>query len=222
MRMKQKLNWDIFSLGLRLKASLPGKRIRTSPAWHGKGVTGTYWQRIQATFPSFTPTPSITERLAICLLQHNVASQVCSLLTGAGLLHVSIGPIVMDLLCPSHVWALCRVLTIRPWTKQTAFSQRPHSAMRVTNKDANKCTDVFRLRRGLVGGCSTVKATLPGWPGKASLGKCCFSSAKPQGGGPSTRSKKRGRRDIQRVKHSNALISALAFYLPNQLQRGSY
>lgn len=68
-------------------------------------------------------------------------------------------------------------------------------------------------------GCSTVKATLPGRPGKASLRKCCFSSANPQCGDLSTRSRKRGRRDMKRVKRSNALISAFAFYLPHQLQR---
>lgn len=37
MRRKQKLSWDIFSHGLHLKASLPGKRIRTAPSWHQKG-----------------------------------------------------------------------------------------------------------------------------------------------------------------------------------------
>lgn len=57
--MKQKLNWDIFSLGLRLKASLPGKKNQDISRLTWKGMTGTYWQKIQATFTSFTTPPPL-------------------------------------------------------------------------------------------------------------------------------------------------------------------
>lgn len=51
-------------------------------------------------FYSRHPTRSITEHLAMCVPQRNVASQVCSLLTRVGLLHLSVGQIVIELTVP--------------------------------------------------------------------------------------------------------------------------
>lgn len=65
MRMKQTLSWDIFSHGLYLKISLLGKRIRTSPSWHQKGIKGTYRQRIQATVTPCALPLAISENLAM-------------------------------------------------------------------------------------------------------------------------------------------------------------
>lgn len=167
-----------------------------------------------------SPLPPLLEPLAICLLQHKVASQVCSLLTRVGLLHVSIGQIVIDLPCPSHVWALCRVRADDTvMNKANCLPSEPHSAIWGTNKDANRCTSVFRLRWGLVGAAAQLKRPSPGVQGKPLSGS--VASALPT---PSVETwahaLENEEGEIWRdALICNALISAFAFYLPHQLQR---
>lgn len=94
MRRKQKLSWDIFSHGLHLKASLPGKRIRTAPSWHQKGGSRPVAEN-SGTF--YSPNPPFIYHWKLghggggSYTVH--ASQDYNLPTRAALLHLSIGQI---------------------------------------------------------------------------------------------------------------------------------
>lgn len=111
--MRQKLNGDIVSLGLRLKASHPWQKNQDISLLTWKGGGRDPLAENPGNFYFRHPTPSITEHLAMCVLQHHVASQVCSLLTRVGLLHLSIGQTVIVLTMPLPCLSTGHVLKTR-------------------------------------------------------------------------------------------------------------
>lgn len=142
MRRKQKLSWDIFSHGLHLKASLPGKRIRTAPSWHQKGGSRPVAEN-SGTF--YSPNPPFIYHWKLGHGGGGGAPIQCTpprTTASPQELHFFICQSGKYLLCPSHAEALGRVLKPQRWTKPRPFSERPHSTMGVTAKD--KRTHIFR------------------------------------------------------------------------------